>query len=51
LNFLHSPVKNPSPLQHKRQANGHKAHAHKKARPDFSGAGCEVQGNLEKLEN
>ena len=24
--------------------------AHKKARPDFSGAGCEVQGNLEVLE-
>jgi hypothetical protein len=47
---LHSPVKNPSPLQHKRQANGHKAIAHKKARPDFSGAGCEVQGNLEELE-
>jgi len=25
--------------------------AHKKARPDFSGAGCEVQGDLEELEN
>jgi hypothetical protein len=24
--------------------------AHKKARPDFSGAGCKVQGNLEVLE-
>jgi hypothetical protein len=24
--------------------------AHKKARPDCSGAGCEVQGNLEVLE-
>jgi hypothetical protein len=27
-----------------------KSLAHKKARPDFSGAGCEVQGNLEELE-
>jgi hypothetical protein len=27
-----------------------KASAHKKARPDFSGAGCEVQGKLEVLE-
>jgi hypothetical protein len=27
-----------------------KTRAHKKARPDFSGAGCEVQGNLEVLE-
>jgi hypothetical protein len=50
LNFLHSPVKNPSLLQHKRQANGHETIAHKKARPNFSGAGCEVQGNLEELE-
>jgi hypothetical protein len=27
-----------------------KSFAHKKARPDFSGAGCEVQGDLEVLE-
>jgi hypothetical protein len=27
-----------------------KPNAHKKARPDFSGAGCEVQGKLEVLE-
>jgi hypothetical protein len=27
-----------------------KAFTHKKARPDCSGAGCEVQGNLEVLE-
>jgi hypothetical protein len=27
-----------------------KSLAHKKARPDCSGAGCEVQGNLEVLE-
>jgi hypothetical protein len=27
-----------------------KSLAHKKARPDFSGAGCEVQGKLEVLE-
>jgi hypothetical protein len=25
--------------------------AHKKARPDFSGAGCQVQGKLGDLEN
>jgi hypothetical protein len=37
LNFLHRFIK--------------KTRAHKKARPDFSGAGCEVQGNLEELEN
>jgi len=32
-------------------AQGHqKTRAHKKARPDDSGAGCEVQGKLETLE-
>jgi len=32
-------------------AQGHqKRRAHKKARPDDSGAGCEVQVNLEDLE-
>jgi hypothetical protein len=30
--------------------SGHQTGAHKKARPDCSGAGCEVQGNLEVLE-
>jgi hypothetical protein len=30
--------------------SGHKTGTHKKARPDFSGAGCEVQGKLEVLE-
>jgi hypothetical protein len=30
--------------------NRQKSLAHKKARPDCSGAGCEVQGKLEVLE-
>jgi hypothetical protein len=54
LNFLHSPIKKHSPPQRWRQANQTKStvktSAHKKARPDFSGAGCEVQGKLEVLE-
>ena len=49
LNFLHNPIKNLCSLQRGRQAK-RATPAHKKARPDDSGAGCEVQGKLETLE-